>query len=113
MTASPAQEYGVLMETLDDIGERTDASLRCIEHEPEVWESRMQVTCECLSQSGTLDNLERRLLEDELGETAYARFPVQTRSALTVAHTLMDRGLFREAELRSKMGEIRRRMSED
>lgn len=111
MTA--AQEYGVLMETLDDIGERTDTSLRCIEHEPEVWESRMQVTCECLSKGGALDNLERRLLEDRLGESVYARFPVQTRSALTVAHTLMDRGLFDEDELRSKMSEVRKKMTED
>lgn len=107
------REYGVLLDTLDEVGERTDTSLRCIEHEPEVWESRMQVTCECLSKAGELDNLERRHIEDRLGETVYVRFPVQTRSALTVAHTLMDRGLFDEVELRSKMDEVRKRMSED
>ncbi|MFC4055658.1 ScnB [Actinomadura syzygii] len=108
-----ARRYGVLHETLDDIGERTDVSLRCIEHEPEVWESRMQVTCECLSEGGALDNLERRHLEDRLGETVYARFPVQTRSALTVAHTLMDRGFFDEEELRSKMDQVREKMTVD
>ncbi|WP_141584947.1 nitrile hydratase subunit beta [Actinomadura sp. WMMA1423] len=105
-------EYDVLAETLADIGERGDISLRCMEHEPEVWETRMQVTCECLSKGGVLDNLERRHLEDELGETVYVRFPVQARSVLTVAHTLMDRGLFEEDELRAKMREVRERMSE-
>ena len=104
--------YSVLLETLDDIGERTDTTLRCIEHEPEVWESRMQTTCECLSKAGALDNLERRHAEDRLGESIYRRFPVQTRSALTVAHTLMDRGLFTEDELRAKMKSVRTRLEE-
>ncbi|QYC42190.1 Thiocyanate hydrolase subunit beta [Nonomuraea coxensis DSM 45129] len=108
-----ARPYAVLMETLDDIGERTDTTLRCIEHEPEVWESRMQTTCECLSKAGVLDNLERRHAEDRLGESIYRRFPVQTRSVLTVAHTLMDRGLFTEQALREKMGSVRTRLEEE
>ncbi|GII64797.1 hypothetical protein Skr01_48820 [Sphaerisporangium krabiense] len=105
--------YGVLMETLDDIGERTDTNLACLEGEPEPWESRMQVTCECLSKAGALDNLERRHEEDRLGETIYVRFPVRTRSALTVAHALMDRNVFSEADLRRKMAEVRTRLTEE
>ncbi|MEV0595592.1 ScnB [Nonomuraea cavernae] len=108
-----SRPYGVLMETLDDIGERTDTSLRCLDHEVAVWESRMQVTCECLSQHGALDNLERRNAEDRLGETIYSRFPVQTRSALVVAHSLMDKELFTEAELRRKMEDVRARLNEE
>ncbi|MFI6599428.1 ScnB [Nonomuraea sp. NPDC050536] len=105
--------YPVLMDTLADIGERGDISLPCLDHEPAVWESRMQVTCECLSASGVLDNLERRQAEDRLGESLYARFPVQARSALVVAHTLMDRHVFAEEELRRKMEQVRARLTEE
>ncbi|MFB4309573.1 ScnB [Actinomadura sp. GTD37] len=107
-----SRTYDVLMRTLDDIGERTDTSLRCIEHEPEVWENRMQATCEALSKNGALDNLERRQLEDRMGESLYVRFPVQTRSALTVAHTLMDRNVFTEEELRARMEGVRVKLEE-
>ncbi|MEV7008297.1 ScnB [Streptosporangium sp. NPDC051022] len=113
MSTAPQKTYGVLMETLADIGERTDTDLRCLDHEPAVWESRMQVTCECLSSHGALDNLERRNAEDRLGETVYARFPVQTRSALVVAHSLMDRQVFTEDELRRKMEGVRARLNEE
>ncbi|GAA2386824.1 ScnB [Nonomuraea africana] len=105
--------YNVLMETLADIGERADAGLRCLDHEPAVWESRMQVTCECLSAHGVLDNLERRRAEDRLGESVYARFPVRARSALVVAHSLMDKHIFTEEELRLKMEGVRARLNED
>lgn len=112
MSASP-RAYDVLMETLPDIGERTDAGLACLDHEPAVWESRMQATCECLSEHGVLDHLERRQAEDRLGETVYAGFPVRARSALVVAHSLMDRRVFTEDELRRKMEGVRARLSEE
>ncbi|MFE3448778.1 ScnB [Nonomuraea sp. NPDC059194] len=94
--------YDVLMETLREFDE----------HEPAVWESRMQATCECLSAGGALDDLERRQAEDRLGESVYAGFPVRTRSALAVAHSLMDRRVFTEDELRRKMEGVRARLTE-
>jgi Nitrile hydratase beta subunit len=112
MTTAPERTYPILMKTLADIGERGDTSLRCIEHEPEVWESRIQVTSECLSSAGVLPNLERRHAEDRLGESIYAKFPVQARSALTVAHLLMEKEVFTEEELQLKMTEVRERMEE-
>lgn len=105
--------YDVLMETLADIGERTGTGLPCLDHEPAVWESRMQVTCECLSARGALDDLERRQAEDLLGESVYAAFPVRARSALVVAHALMDKRIFTEDELRLKMDGVRARLNED
>jgi hypothetical protein len=71
----------------------------------------MQATCECLSWRGTLDNLERRQVEDELGETVYADFPVRSRSVIATAHALLERGVLDEAELRSRMNAIRERMN--
>ena len=105
--------YTVLMNTLKTVGERTDTDLPSMERDRAPWESRMQATCECLSWRGALDNLERRQTEDRLGETVYSRFPVHARSALTVAHALMDKGVFTESELRSKMEELRTRFEED
>jgi hypothetical protein len=71
----------------------------------------MQATCECLSWRGTLDNLERRNAEDELGETAYRDFPVHARSVLVTAHELMDRGAFTAEELRARMEQVRERIN--
>ncbi|MFI6458346.1 ScnB [Streptosporangium amethystogenes] len=112
MSAAPTT-YDVLMDTLSDIGERTDAGMGCLEHEPAVWESRMQATCEALSSQGVLDNLERRLAEDRLGESVYARFPVQTRSTLVVTHLLMDQKVFTEKELRKRIEVVRERFAEE
>ena len=70
----------------------------------------MQATCECLSWRGTLDNLERRHAEDDLGETLYARFPVHARSVLATTHSLLDRGVITQDELRSKMEAVRARL---
>ncbi len=56
------------------------------------------------------DNLERRHTEDELGETIYSQFPVHSRSAITTAHTFLDRGIVSQDELRAKMEQIRARL---
>jgi hypothetical protein len=76
---------------------------------PAPWEANLQATCECLSWRGTLDNLERRHAEDALGETAYAGFPLHTRTAVVTAHSLLDRGEISEQELETKMNEVRAR----
>jgi hypothetical protein len=110
---SDAKSYAVLMNTLQAVGERTDTDLPSMERVRAPWESRVQATCECLSWRGALDNLERRLAEDRLGETVYHRFPVHTRSALTVAQALMDKSVFTESELDSKIKEVRIRLERD
>jgi hypothetical protein len=70
----------------------------------------LRTTCECLSWRGTLDNLERRHTEDAFGETAYHDFPVHSRSAVVIAHELLDRGVT-EAELRPRMDAVRARLT--
>jgi Nitrile hydratase beta subunit len=77
---------------------------------PEPWESGMQATCECLSWRGALYNADRRRAEDELGETVYADFPAYSRSALVVAHMLLEKGILDQEELRTRMGAVRARL---
>jgi Nitrile hydratase beta subunit len=99
---------------LDDVVvEPASPSLPDLDRKPAPWESSMQATCECLSWRGSLDNLERRHAEDELGESIYAGFPVHGRSALVATHALIDKGIITEEELRSKMEEVRARLKQE
>jgi hypothetical protein len=108
MSVRVNNRYPVLMATLRSTGperpetDRTQAP----------WEANVQATCECLSWRGTLDNFERRQAEDALGETAYAAFPLHTRSAVVTAHSLLERGEISEQELETKMKEVRARFQQ-
>ncbi|MDH6679811.1 hypothetical protein M2284_004035 [Rhodococcus sp. LBL1] len=104
-----AQGYDVILRTLPQGSERVGA-LPDTDRRPDPWESAMQATCECLSWRGSWDNLERRNTEDELGETIYREFPVHSRSAITTAHTFLDRGIVTQDELRAKMEQVRARL---
>lgn len=104
------QRYDVLLKGLDRSSPSMRGSLPELDRKPDPWESAMQATCECLSWRGSLDNLERRHAEDELGESVYAGFPAPARSALVTAHSLLDKGLISEAELEAKMAEVRARL---
>jgi hypothetical protein len=102
--------FDVISDCLEP-GTTRESSLPDLDRKPDPWEARMQATAECLSWRGSLDNLERRHVEDELGETVYAEFPVRSRSVIATAHTLLERGVFDEAELRSRMDAIRERFT--
>jgi hypothetical protein len=108
-SAAKAKPYEVLLETLGRDPAAPPQGLELADREPEPWESGVQATCECLSWRGALDNLERRQAEDELGETIYAGFPVEARSAVVTAHSLLDKGVISEDELQAKMKEVRER----
>ena len=57
------------------------------------WKVSLYALFECLSAAGALPSLERRHIEDRLGETLYARTPDPERQLLTLADTLLRRGL--------------------
>jgi hypothetical protein len=78
---------------------------------PAPWEANAQATCDSLSLRGTLDSVERRRAEDELGATLYAEFPVRARPAVVTAHALLELGLLSEPELETKMNEVRARFT--
>jgi len=104
-----AQGYEIILRTLPP-GSTRAGDLDDTDRKPDPWESAMQATCECLSWRGSFDNLERRHTEDELGETIYHEFPVHSRSAITTAHTFLDRGIVSQEELSTKMEEVRARL---
>jgi hypothetical protein len=104
------QQFGILLGILNRVDEPASASLPALEHTPDPWESSMQATCECLSWRGALDNLERRHAEDHLGTTVYGELPVRSRSAVVVAHLLLEKGVVSESELQAKMNEVRSRL---
>jgi hypothetical protein len=103
--------YDILIDTFQAVPDPPEEGLPDRDRDPAPWESRVQATCECLSWRGALGNLERRRAEDALGETVYAEFPMYTRSALVTAHSLLDKGLISEDELRAKMEEVRERFA--
>jgi hypothetical protein len=105
MTSEP---YEVIMRALDS-GSHRESALPELDRKPDPWESSMQATCECLSWRGALDNLARRHIEDELGETIYQNFPVRTRSLVVTAHTLLERQLITPEELDARMDTVRHR----
>lgn len=107
MTAT--QGYEVILRTLPENARRVD-DLEDTDRKPDPWESAMQATCECLSWRGSWDNVERRHTEDELGETIYRDFPVHSRSAVTTAHTFLERGIVSQDALRAKMDQVRARL---
>lgn len=107
---SDAEAYEILLETVaSEPGSGESDALIVDDREPLPWESGLQATCECLSWRGSLDNLERRHAEDELGETIYSQAPVEAKSVVVTTHSLLDRGLIDEDDLRAKMREVRER----
>jgi hypothetical protein len=111
MSTQGDQRFAILMDILHQVDEPASAPLPELDHVPDPWETSMQATCECLSWRGTLDNLERRHAEDRLGTTVYGEFPVRSRPAVVVAHTLLERGVISEPELQAKMTQVRSRLA--
>ncbi len=74
------------------------------------WKTSLIAMCECLSVSGALSTLDRRKTEDELAEALYSNVPAPESQLLTLAHTMLSRGLMTEGELASRMRAVRARL---
>jgi len=97
--------YPVLMATLRGVGPAAGESAP----RPAPWEANAQATCDSLALHGTLDPVERRRAEDDLGATIYADFPARARPVIVTAHALLDLGEISEPELEAKMNDVRAR----
>ena len=73
------------------------------------WKVSLYALCECLSAGGTLPSLERRHIEDRLGETLYGRTPEPERQLLALADTLLRRGILSEEDLARRIEVVRAR----
>ena len=74
------------------------------------WKVSLYAIFECLSAGGALPALERRHIEDRLGETLYGRTPDPERQLLALADTLLRRGVLSEDDLARRMDAIRARL---
>ncbi len=76
------------------------------------WKVNLEATCDALSaEACALPLLERRAAEDDLSETIYSDVPQPERQLLTLAHTMIQRGLVDEDELGRRMKEVYSRLT--
>jgi hypothetical protein len=74
------------------------------------WKVSLYAIFECLSAGGALPSLDRRHIEDRLGETLYGRTPDPERQLLALADTLLRRGIVSEEDLARRMDAVRARL---
>ncbi len=76
------------------------------------WKVSLYAIFECLSAGGALPSVERRHIEDRLGETIYGRTPDPERQLLALADTLLRRGILSEEDLARRMDAVRGRLED-
>ena len=76
------------------------------------WKVSLYPIFECLSAGGALPSVERRHIEDRLGETIYGRTPDPERQLLALADTLLRRGILSEEDLARRMDAVRGRLED-
>lgn len=78
------------------------------------WKTSLDGMCDALDRAACDENVpdfkERRDEEDALSATVYADLPYPENQLVSLAHSLMARGVIDEAELRQRLGTIRRRL---
>lgn len=87
------------------------------------WQIDLEATCDMLAAdscvkpydeiepgSCALPSLERRAEEDDLSETIYADVPFPERQLLSLAHSMLKRGLFTEEELARHMKAVEQKL---
>jgi hypothetical protein len=88
------------------------------------WKVNLEATCDLLAGDSSvkhyyelvpgscvLPSLERRYEEDELSATLYEDVPYPERVLLSLAHSMIRRGLIDEKELAARMEEVRKRLT--
>ena len=80
------------------------------------WKTSLDGLCDALDRScGATDDLgltfkQRRDEEDELSADRYAQLPYPENQLVSLAHSLLKRGLIDEADLRARLASIRARL---
>ena len=106
-------------ETLKQIVERNQvwprmAAKYSVENPVPPWKTSLDGLCDALDHAScdtTAPSFkERRDAEDALSATVYADLPYPENQLVSLAHSLMDRGLITESELRQKLSVIRARL---
>lgn len=78
------------------------------------WKSSLDGMCDALDQSSCgqqiLSFVDRRNEEDELSATVYSELPYPENRLVSLAHSLVVRGVIDEAELEERMAAVRARL---
>lgn len=78
------------------------------------WKSSLDGICDALDHGGcgpeTLSFVDRRNEEDTLSATVYSNLPYPENQLVSLAHSLVARGVIDEAELKERLASIRARL---
>ena len=78
------------------------------------WKSSLDGICDALDHGGcgpeTLSFVDRRNEEDTLSATVYSNLPYPENQLVSLAHSLVARGVIDEAELQERLASIRARL---
>jgi len=78
------------------------------------WKSSLDGICDALDRSGcgpeTLSFVDRRNEEDTLSATVYSNLPYPENQLVSLAHSLVARGVIDETELQERLASIRARL---
>ncbi|WP_157108408.1 thiocyanate hydrolase [Aldersonia kunmingensis] len=82
------------------------------------WKTSLDGLCDVLDKSCAADELQftfkdRRDEEDELTATRYVDLPYPESQLVSLAHSLLARGVINEADLRERLDAIRARLEAD
>jgi hypothetical protein len=110
---------GVKIAALNEIVERNQvwsrmAAMYGVENPVPPWKTSLDGMCDALDHAGCSTNIpsfnERRDEEDELSATLYADLPYPENQLVSLAHSLVARGIIDEAELTQRLASIRERL---
>ncbi|WKG05706.1 thiocyanate hydrolase [Mycolicibacterium sp. HK-90] len=105
--------------TLEQIVERNQvwplmAAKYGVENLVPPWKTSLDGLCDALDHSagdaGVPDFKQRRDEEDLLSSTVYAELPYPENRLVSLAHSLLARGVISESELRARLDVVRRRL---
>jgi hypothetical protein len=107
------------VETLEGIVERNQVWPRMaakygVENPVPPWKTSLDGLCDALDHASCDENIpnfkERRDEEDALSATVYADLPYPENQLVSLAHSLVARGIIDEAELKQRLASIRERL---
>jgi hypothetical protein len=107
------------IETLQEIVERDQVWPRMaakwgVENPVPPWKTSLDGMCDALDRAACdvdiPDFKERRDEEDELSATLYSSLPYPENQLMSLAHSLLTRGIIGEAELTQRLASIRARL---
>jgi hypothetical protein len=107
------------VETLQEIVDRNQvwpvmAAKYGVENPVPPWKTSLDGLCDALDHAACDENIpdfkQRRDEEDALSATVYSSLPYPENQLVSLAHSLMARGIIDEAELKQRLKSIRERL---